>query len=113
MMDPKISFAICVHNEHEEIDRLLSQLVKYKKEADEIVVQCDQGNTTGNVYEVLNKYKGQINIIEYPLNRDFAAFKNNLKNNCSGDWIFQIDADEIPDEYLISTVHYFLKKILM
>ena len=105
-----ISFAICVHNEHEEIDRLLGQLTKYKKAEDEIVVQCDQGNTTGNVYQVLEKYKDQIRIIEFPLNLDFASFKNNLKDNCTGDWIFQIDADEIPDEYLISSVHYFLRE---
>jgi hypothetical protein len=64
MKDPKISFAICVHNEHEEIDLLLRQLTKYKKDTDEIVVQCDQGNTTSNVYKVLDKYKEQIRIIE-------------------------------------------------
>ena len=110
MKNPKISFAICVHNEHEEIDRLLKQLTKYKKAEDEIVVQCDQGNTTSNVYQKLKKYKGQIRIIEFPLNRDFAAFKNNLKDKCTGDWVFNIDADEIPDEYLISTVHYFLRE---
>lgn len=106
----KVSFAICVHNEHEEIDRLLHQLVKYKKEDDEILIQCDQGNTTENVYNVLDKYKEQIRVIEYPLNKDFATFKNNLKDNCTGDYMFQIDADEIPDEYLIDTVHYFLKE---
>ena len=110
MNDPKISFAIPVHNEAEELDRLLNQLVKYKKSPDEIIVQCDQGNTTSNVYKVLDKYKGQVRVIEFPLNRDFATFKNNLKNNCTGDWIFQIDADEYPDEYLISTLHYFLKE---
>ncbi len=110
MKTPTVSFAIPVHNEHEEIDLLLTQLIRYKKAEDEIVVQCDQGNTTGNVYQVLEKYKNQIRVIEFPLNRDFATFKNNLKNNCKGDWIFQIDADEIPDEYLIDTIHYFLRE---
>jgi len=106
----KISYAIPVHNEHEEIDRLLEHLLKYKKDEDEIIVQCDEGNTTGNVYKVLDKYKGQIHIIEFPLNRDFASFKNNLKNHCTGDWIFQIDADEIPDEYLVDTLPSILKQ---
>jgi glycosyltransferase involved in cell wall biosynthesis len=106
----KISYAIPVHNEYEEIDRLLQHLLKYKREEDEIVVQCDQGNTTSNVYEVLDKYKNQIRIIEFPLNRDFASFKNHLKNNCKGEWIFQIDADEVPDEYLVQTLPYFLKE---
>ena len=106
----KISYAIPVHNEYEEIDRLLEHLLKYKRKEDEIVVQCDQGNTTGNVYKVLGKYEKQIHIIEFPLNRDFASFKNNLKDNCEGDWIFQIDADEVPDEYLISTLHIILQE---
>ena len=106
----KISYAIPVHNEYEEIDRLIAHLLKYKRKEDEIIVQCDQGNTTGNVYRVLDKYKNQIRIIEFPLNRDFASFKNNLKNNCEGEWIFQIDADEVPDEYLVQTLPYFLRE---
>ena len=106
----KISYAIPVHNEYEEIDRLLQHLLKYKNEVDEIVVQCDQGNTTGNVYKVLDKYKGKIHVIEFPLNRDFASFKNNLKNNCEGEWIFQVDADEVPDEYLTTTLPSILNQ---
>jgi glycosyltransferase involved in cell wall biosynthesis len=106
----KISYAIPVHNEYEEIDRLLEHLLKYKREEDEIIVQCDEGNTTGNVYKVLDKYKDKIHVIEFPLNRDFASFKNNLKNTCTGDWIFQIDADEIPDEYLIDTLPSILNQ---
>ncbi len=109
-MSMKISYAIPVHNEHEELDRLLGHLLKHKKENDEIVVQCDQGNTVPNVYKVLNKYKGKVRVIEFPLNRDFATFKNNLKSHCTGEWIFQIDADEYPDEYLIDTLPYFLKE---
>ena len=98
----KISYAIPVHNEHEEIDRLLKHLIKYKNEEDEIIVQCDEGNTVPNVYKVLDNYKSKIQVIEFPLNRDFASFKNNLKNHCTGEWIFQVDADEIPEEYLIN-----------
>ena len=81
MKDPKISYAIPVHNEYEEIDGLIKHLLKYKKEADEIIVQCDKGNTTENVYKVLDKYHNKIKVIEFPLNRDFASFKNNLKNH--------------------------------
>ena len=106
----KISYAIPVHNEHEELDRLLGHLLKHKKENDEILVQCDQGNTVPNVYKVLDKYKNKVRVIEFPLNRDFATFKNNLKDNCIGDWIFQIDADEIPEEYLISMLPTILKQ---
>jgi glycosyltransferase involved in cell wall biosynthesis len=111
----KISYAIPVCNEHEELKRLLDFLVKNIREEDEIVVQCDGGNTTPEVYEVLSQYKAPvglidpIKIIEFPLNGHFANFKNNLKENCSGDWIFQIDADEYPDQYLVEVLPSILR----
>ena len=101
----KISYAIPVCNEYSEIEYLLEYLTKHKREQDEIVVQCDQGNTTSEVYEVLKQYP-DIKIIEFALDKDFASFKNNLKDNCSGDYIFQIDADEYPEEYLMDTIEW-------
>ena len=103
----KISYAIPVHNEHKELKRLLDYLFNHKRPDDEIVVQCDKGNTTQAVYEVLKEY-AEFNMpykhVEFPLNNNFAAFKNNLKDNCTGDYIFQIDADEYPEEYLMNTL---------
>lgn len=107
----KISYAIPVCNEWIELECLLNHLFKHKREQDEIIVQCDKGNTTPSVYQVLEEHKDKITqIIEFPLNRDFASFKNNLKNHCTGEWIFQIDADEIPDEYLLNTLPSLLKE---
>ncbi len=105
----KISYAIPVCNEYKEIKYLLEYLTKYKREQDEIVVQCDQGNTTPEVYDVLKQYPN-VKIIEFALNKDFSAFKNNLKDNCSGDYIFQIDADEYPEEYLMDTIEWVIKE---
>lgn len=104
----KISYAIPVCNEYKEIEYLLEYLTKYKREQDEIVVQCDQGNTTEEVYKILEQYP-DIKTIEFALNKNFAAFKNNLKDNCSGDYIFQIDADEYPEEYLMQTLEWLIK----
>ena len=111
----KISYAIPVCNEHIELEKLLSFLVKHIDENDEIVVQCDQGNTTPEVYKVLDSFKAPVglkdplNVIEFPLNGHFSNFKNNLKEHCSGDWIFQIDADELPHESLITNLKELLK----
>ena len=110
----KISYAIPVCNEYKEIEYLLNYLVRHIRTEDEIVIQCDQGNTTPEVYEVLSKYKAPvgyidpIKVIEFPLNNNFAAFKNNLKDNCSGNYIFQIDADEYPEEYLMNTIEWII-----
>jgi len=110
----KISYAIPVCNEHVELEKLLSFLLEHIDENDEIVVQCDKGNTTPEVYKVFNsgilrKARTQIKIIEFSLNGDFASFKNNLKNNCTGDWIFQIDADELPHESLVINLKELLE----
>mgnify|MGYP003639054529 CR=1 FL=1 len=100
----KISYAITVCNEHDELKRLLNFLIKKVREGDEIIVQHDEENTTLEVLKVLNKYADRVKVIEFPLNGHFANFKNNLTENCKGDWIFQIDADEIPHENLIETL---------
>lgn len=104
----RISYAIPVCNEHEELKRLLQLLIKCKRQEDEIVVQTDLGNTTKEVYSVIDQYKNNLNLVEYSLNYDFASFKNNLKQNCTGEWIFQIDADE----YLAENFLYHLPLIL-
>lgn len=108
----KISYAVPVCNESVELKRLLDFLFKNKRAEDEVVIQCDKGNTTKEVYWVLEEFSHlpNITITEFPLNGDFASFKNNLKNNCTGEWIFQIDADEIPDEYLIDTLPSILNQ---
>jgi glycosyltransferase involved in cell wall biosynthesis len=104
---PSISFAISAHNEHEELDRLLKVLIDYVDQDDEIVVQLDT-TATKQVKEVLENYKDKVKAIEFSLNGNFANFKNNLKNVCTKDYIFNIDADEVPSESLLSS----LKEVL-
>ena len=102
----KISYAIPVCNEHIELEKLLSFLLEHIDENDEIVVQCDKGNTTDKVYQVLQHPR--FNVIEFPLNGHFSNFKNNLLEHCNGDWIFNIDADELPHKSLITNLKELL-----
>ena len=99
-----ISYAITVHNELEELMKLLDFLNNNIREEDEVVIQYDEGGVTNEVLEFL-KIKQKIHgytVVGFPLNKDFASYKNNLKENCKGDYIFQIDADEIPNEVMIA-----------
>lgn len=105
----KISYAIPVCNEDKELDRLLAQLLHYETPDIEVVVQCDQGNTSPEVYKVLDKYSAFIRVVEFPLKGNFAAFKNNLKKHCTGAWIFQVDADEYLSESLIKNLPSILQ----
>ena len=104
-----ISYAIPVCNEDKELDRLLAQLLFHETPNMEVVVQCDQGNTSPEVYKVLDKYSAFVHVIEFPLKGNFAAFKNNLKKHCTGAWIFQIDADEYLSDSLIKNLPSILQ----
>ena len=112
----KISYAIPVCNEHEELERLLDFLELNLRKEDEVVVQCDKGNTTSEVYEVINSerysdgFRNQFKVVEFPLNGDFASSKNNLTENCTGDYIYQIDADEMINEYVLRLLPQVLEQ---
>jgi glycosyltransferase involved in cell wall biosynthesis len=115
----KISYAITVCNEFIEIQRLLSFLLDKKRPQDEIVVQMDlskddikdQPEDKNQVFAYLMKHntQGTIRVIFFPLNNDFATFKNNLTQECKGDYIFQIDADEIPCTPIIESLPTILE----
>lgn len=99
-----ISYAITVCNELEEIIKLLNFLQLHIRPEDEVVIQYDSTSATQEVKEYLNvmdMMQDNYKLTSFPLNNDFASFKNNLKSHCSKDYIFQIDADEIPHEALI------------
>ena len=58
----KISYAIPVCNEHIELEKLLLFLISYIDDEDEIVIQCDQGNTTHEVDRVLDGFKAPVGL---------------------------------------------------
>jgi len=106
-----VSYTITACNENNELRVLLQFLKVNILETDEVVVQLDSENATQEVRDVIESYKNQftsLKVIEYPLNKDFATFKNNLKLHCSKDWIFNIDADEIPSGFLVQNLHDIL-----
>ena len=109
----KISYAITVCNEHKEIDKLLTFLFEHKRKEDQVVVQVDKENGIREVIDICEKYENkslsEYKLHEYSLNKNFAAYKNYLNKQCDGDWIFQIDADEIPNEYLIEALPFILE----
>jgi len=108
----KISYAVTVADEIKEIQTLLPLLIENKIDTDEIIVQYDNQKVTVEVLEYLNDLvfdKKIDKLIGYPLNGDFGTYKQHLNQNCSGDWIFQLDADEILDTKLINNLGSILE----
>lgn len=108
-----ITYAITVCNELEEITKLIDFL-KYKIEKeDEILIQYDEDSASDaikNYLKIMSQlHNTNIKVIGFPLNNDFASYKNNLKTHANGIFIFQIDADEIPSEYLMENIHEFIE----
>ncbi len=108
-----ITYAITVCNELEEITKLVDFLKDRIKKDDEILIQYDEESVTDPIKSYLTilsqLHTNTIKVIGYPLNNDFASFKNNIKNNANGIFIFQIDADEIPSEYLVENLSEFIE----
>ena len=110
-----ITYAITVCNELDEITRLVNFLHPRIQKEDEILIQYDTNGATEqviNYLRIVGELHHNINIINFPLNRDFASFKNNLKNHANGIFILQLDADEIPSEFLIENMHDLIESNL-
>jgi hypothetical protein len=99
----KISFAITVCNEYHEIISLVERIKKYMHADSEIVVLVDYSKVTTQLLSLLHYWR-DVNLITLGggiFNNDFAEWKNKLSEISSGEYIFQIDADELPNQSLI------------
>lgn len=106
-----ITYAITVCNEQHEIIRLVEMILSNKRPQDDIVVLFDQTNGTSEIPEWLTKKS------KYPgfqfwrgfFEGHFADWKNKLTEYCTGDYIFQIDADEYPNIELFTHLPIILE----
>lgn len=107
----KITYAITVCNEFIEIQRLVNFLLRHKRIQDNIVILFDEANGDPEVESFLRTHSinGEFSWHKGKFDRHFADWKNKLTSLCNGDYIFQIDADEIPHENLINNLPYVLE----
>ena len=106
----KISYSILTHNETKSLEKLLRFLVKWKADEDEIVILDDYSDDK-KTKQILDFYVSTEDIIyeQRSLNNDYATQKNYLKSMCSGDYSFNLDADEMISRWLIKNIHGILE----
>ena len=104
-----LSFLITTHDEVETLDELLEYVVEYKTSDKEIIV-LDDFSTNEETLKIFDKYKNDITLVKHALNLDYGSHKNYGRTLCKGDWIFQIDADEVPNKYLLNNIDAILEK---
>jgi hypothetical protein len=102
----KISYAITVCNEFVEIQRLVGFLLQHKRIQDNIVILYDEANGDPEIEAFLRSHSLNKEFTWHTgkFEKHFADWKNKLTSLCNGDYIFQIDADELPAEDLIKSL---------
>lgn len=110
----KISYAITVCNEVVEVEKLLKLLLNNKRQEDEIVILYDKQNGHEDIPDLVCNLYGEVdnpNLQFYQgyFNNHFADWKNKLTEYCTGDYIFAIDADEVPNKTLIDNLPAILE----
>ena len=111
----KISYGITVHNEADELNKLLEILIHKTDVEDEIVI-CDDYSDEETQFVIqswVQQYGHEdmktIKVYQRKLDGDFASQKNSIIDNSDGDYIFHIDADEYPHETLLEQLKLILE----
>jgi hypothetical protein len=108
----KVSFAITVSTEYDEIKKLIPFLIENKRVNDEIVVLYDSKNGDENVLNFLLEFNKLPNVQVWSsgsFDNHFADWKNKLNSYCDGDYIFQLDADEMLNETMVKNIDQFIE----
>lgn len=84
----KISVAVATFNEEKNIGKCLEGVADWVSE----IVVVD-GSSTDKTVEVAKKYKARVYVADNP--PIFHINKQKAIDACSGDWILQLDADEV------------------
>jgi len=101
----KISYLVTCSTETKTLTNLLKTLVKFGGNENEIVIVLDEANANdqNQTYNIVGAFHHTYGgyIATHPLNGDYGAHKNFGNSKCHGEWIFQLDADELPPETLL------------
>ena len=88
----KISYAVTVCNEIIELKRLFNFLLDNMRDEDEIIILFDSVNGSVEVEQFIKSTGAHF--YPYKFDGNFSKMKNYLTSLCTGDYIYQIDADE-------------------
>lgn len=103
---PKLSVALAVFNEEKNLARCLDAI---KDWAGEIVIV--DGGSTDKTEEIAKRYTGKIIQTDNP--PIFHINKQKSLDACTGDWILQLDADEIVTGELKEEINNILNHVTM
>lgn len=109
----KISYLVTCKNETDTLRDLLEFVwVAAQSMPEDEVVIVDDFSDNEETIKILEEYrhKPRISFFQHNLYNNYGEHKNWATFNCSGDYIFQIDGDELPSIYLVgSNLHEIIQ----
>ena len=108
MKSPFISYLVTCKNEGHQLKNLIDVLLKHIDNNEIIIINdFSSDETTCNLLHIYKNLSHTINIKVYDhvLNNNYSEHKNYGKSLCNGEYIFQIDADELPSEILLTNLY--------
>jgi glycosyltransferase involved in cell wall biosynthesis len=104
MNHPFISYLVTTKNTGLELQFLLERLYKYGQNNECIILDDHSDNPV--TLQVLNNASNNsfFKVHKHKLDRNYSEHKNYGKNQCQGEYIFQIDDDELPTETLLESL---------
>lgn len=111
MSEINISYLVTCKNEGEQLNQLLNLLSLYKENNECIILEDDieDINTLNAIKQAIEKDHIFFQRYNHPLDNNYGEHKNYGKSKCKGKYIFQIDADELPNEFLLAALPEILE----
>ena len=106
----QLSYSILTHNETDSLMKLIDFLLEHKDKEDEIVILDDYSdNEKTSAYLDVVCSINEIKFEQRHLLKDYAGQKNYLNRMCKGKYIVNIDADELPNKWLMKNIKEILE----
>lgn len=98
----KLSYLVTCHNEGDSLEKCLVSLA-LRDDGDEVVI-LDDFSDNPRTLQVLSEWSSSVRVFKHALDKNYGAHKNFGNEQCIGDWVFQIDGDEIPSPSLVINI---------
>jgi len=104
MNQPLISYLVTCKNTGFKLQFLLEKLYKYSQNNECIIL--DDYSDDSDTLQVLNNTSDNtfFKVHKHKLDRNYSEHKNYGKSFCKGEYVFQIDDDELPSETLLESL---------
>lgn len=100
-----LSYLVTCKNDENDLKNLLDILYAYSEDAECVILDDHSDNPkTLDILGNAEKKSDFFRVIKHNLNNNYGEHKNYGKSHCKGEWIFQIDSDEIPSEVLLTNL---------